>query len=114
MPSSRRWVGTLRGARYIERVTERVDTRMSAEGATSRRREAATRAEPAAIRVVVNGEAHAARRGASLDAFLRDRGLDPDLVVVERNGAIVPRRAFDATPLEADDALEIVHFVGGG
>jgi thiamine biosynthesis protein ThiS len=35
--------------------------------------------------------------------------------VVERNGAILrDRSSFASIPLSADDALEIVHFVGGG
>jgi thiamine biosynthesis protein ThiS len=33
---------------------------------------------------------------------------------VERNREIVPRSLYAATPLAAGDALEIVHFIGGG
>lgn len=66
------------------------------------------------IEIVANGEARAARRGASVAAFLADHGLDPDLVVVEHNGEILPRAAFEGTALEPGDRLEIVHFVGGG
>ena len=40
--------------------------------------------------------------------------LDPDLVVVERNGRILRREEFDAMRLDREDRLEIVHFVGGG
>jgi thiamine biosynthesis protein ThiS len=37
------------------------------------------------------------------------------VIVVERNGTILRDRAsFASLPLERDDALEIVHFVGGG
>jgi thiamine biosynthesis protein ThiS len=64
--------------------------------------------------IVVNGELRDVLPGATIEAFLRAHDLDPDLVVVERNGAIVPRRDFATTALEHDDALEIVHFVGGG
>jgi thiamine biosynthesis protein ThiS len=35
-------------------------------------------------------------------------------VVVERNRSIVPRDAYGSTLLAEGDALEIVHFVGGG
>jgi len=33
---------------------------------------------------------------------------------VERNEAIVPRSTYAQTLLESGDALEIVHFIGGG
>jgi thiamine biosynthesis protein ThiS len=67
-----------------------------------------------AIPIVVNGERREAAPGATVEGFLRAQGLEPDLVVVERNREIVLRKAFDAIQLEPGDALEIVHFVGGG
>ncbi len=66
------------------------------------------------LEIVVNGEPRAARPGATVEAFLRDHDLEPDLVVVERNGEILPRGRYTDTALEEGDALEIVHFVGGG
>ena len=66
------------------------------------------------IGIVVNGERREAAAGATLGSYLRGLGLDPDLVVVERNGGIVPRGSFDATELAPGDRLEVVHFVGGG
>ena len=53
-------------------------------------------------------------RTHTVAALLALRGLDPQRVAVERNGAIVPRDAFAATVLTDDDVLEIVSFVGGG
>jgi sulfur carrier protein len=35
-------------------------------------------------------------------------------LAIERNGEIVPRSQFDATPLADGDKLEIVGAVGGG
>ena len=35
-------------------------------------------------------------------------------VAVERNGEVVPRAEHATTALAAGDAVEIVHFVGGG
>lgn len=66
------------------------------------------------IEIVVNGEVRSAPPDATIETFLRVRDLDPDLVVVERNGEIVPRGRFGAVRLEGGDRLEIVHFVGGG
>lgn len=66
------------------------------------------------IEIVVNGETRQAGSGATVEAFLAAHDLDPDLVVVERNGEILPRGRYSETALEAGDRLEIVHFVGGG
>lgn len=66
------------------------------------------------IQIVANGEPRTVPAGRTLAAFLTDLGLDPDVVVVERNGEIVPRPRFDGLRLEAGDRLEVVHFVGGG
>lgn len=41
-------------------------------------------------------------------------GFRPDRVALERNGDIVPRAEWPATPLADGDQVELVHFVGGG
>ena len=66
------------------------------------------------IQVLANGEPRTVPAGGTLAGFLAELGLDPDVVVVERNGEIVPRPLFEGLRLETDDRLEIVHFVGGG
>jgi thiamine biosynthesis protein ThiS len=40
--------------------------------------------------------------------------LDTRKVAVERNEEIVPRSRYGETALASGDALEIVHFIGGG
>lgn len=65
------------------------------------------------IEIVANGRSIETREGTTVEGLLDELGLDPDLVVVERNGAILPRAGY-ATALAAGDELEIVHFVGGG
>lgn len=67
-----------------------------------------------AIEIVVNGAPREAAHGATIEDFLRAHELEPDLVVVEHNGAIVQRGALATTTLEPGDCLEVVHFVGGG
>lgn len=64
--------------------------------------------------IVANGEPRQVAPGTTITAFLAAHDLDPDLVVVERNGGILRRADHDATALAPGDALEIVHFVGGG
>jgi sulfur carrier protein len=69
----------------------------------------------AAVRVTVNGETRDLAAGTTLGDLLRAHDLDPRLVVVELNRAIRrDRDGFDALALGDGDALELVHFVGGG
>lgn len=70
--------------------------------------------ESGAIEVRVNGEPRKVSSGSTIESFLNDCDIDPGLVVVERNGVIVDRGAYASTPLDSDDSLEVVHFVGGG
>jgi thiamine biosynthesis protein ThiS len=66
------------------------------------------------ITVTVNGEPRRVTAGASIAFMLRELGIDPARVAVERNLAIVPRSTLEEAPVADDDRFEIVHFVGGG
>jgi thiamine biosynthesis protein ThiS len=66
------------------------------------------------IQVLVNGETREMPGGLSLLDLLRRFQLDPRAVVVELNRSIVRRPALESTPVEDGDAVELVHFVGGG
>lgn len=46
--------------------------------------------------------------------LLEQLGIRPGRVVVELNRVILSRDAHGSTLLQEGDALEIVHFVGGG
>lgn len=46
--------------------------------------------------------------------LLKERDLDPKLVVVELNGKILPAADYNATKLKEGDTVEIVQFVAGG
>jgi len=65
-------------------------------------------------RIFVNGEPREAIEGVRLAALLADLGLDARAIAVERNGDIVPRATYADVTLGDGDAIEIVHFVGGG
>ena len=62
----------------------------------------------------INGEERRVPAGLSLAALLTHLGLEPRLVIVERNGDIIRRDRYDEVRVDAGDALELVHFVGGG
>jgi thiamine biosynthesis protein ThiS len=66
------------------------------------------------IAVTVNGAPRAVPRGASLLELLRTLELDPRAVVVEHNRTIVRRPRLGEVTLAPGDAVELVHFVGGG
>ncbi len=66
------------------------------------------------IAIVVNGSTRTVPDGATLLDLLRQLELDPRVVVVEHNRAIVRRPDLDRARLAAGDAVELVHFVGGG
>jgi thiamine biosynthesis protein ThiS len=66
------------------------------------------------IRVTVNGQTRQLAADTSLAGLLQALELDPRLVVVEHNRKIVRRPELGATALAEGDAVEVVHFVGGG
>jgi sulfur carrier protein len=66
-----------------------------------------------AIQIMLNGEARQVREGSIAD-LVASLGLDVKKVAVERNREIVPRSTLADVALVEGDALEIVHFVGGG
>ncbi|HUP88156.1 MAG TPA: sulfur carrier protein ThiS [Longimicrobiales bacterium] len=66
------------------------------------------------IKVVLNGDAREIRAGMTITELLTDLGLHPRLIVVEHNREILDREKFSATKISEGDALELVHFVGGG
>ena len=66
------------------------------------------------MRVQINGEKKEISEGLSIAGLLEELSIRPGRVVVELNRDIVARDAHGATLLKEGDAIEIVHFVGGG
>ena len=79
-----------------------------------RRMEQASLAAAARIALMVNGERRDLPANASVADLLAAIGLAARKVAVERNREIVPRSEYATTALAEGDALEIVHFIGGG
>ena len=67
------------------------------------------------LSIVVNGAPHVCRDArSSVGDLIRELDLTGKRIAVERNGEIVPRSRYDASPLAQGDRLEIIAAVGGG
>ncbi len=66
------------------------------------------------MQITYNGQSINIAENMSIEQFLTEQKLDPAKVVVERNKNIVLSADFGSTILQADDILEVLHFVGGG
>ncbi len=76
------------------------------------RSESATRFAP--IRVTANGKTYEVAEGTTVAAFVRQRDLDPQFVVVEYNGEPLERARYEDVALAEGDRLELVRAVAGG
>jgi sulfur carrier protein len=65
------------------------------------------------MRLTVNGDPQDVPERLTVQELLKYLQLDGP-VAVERNAQVVPRAEHDAVALQANDVIEIVHFVGGG
>ena len=68
----------------------------------------------AQMRLTVNGEDRVFEPISTVFALIEALGLDARKLAIERNLELVPRSAYDQTPLCEGDRIEIVHFIGGG
>ncbi|MDB4942894.1 MAG: Sulfur carrier protein ThiS [Labilithrix sp.] len=66
------------------------------------------------MQVVVNGAPHEVPDELTVAGLVAHLGLSGGPVAVEVNREIVPRAEHAARRVIAGDAIEIVHFVGGG
>jgi sulfur carrier protein len=66
------------------------------------------------MKIQINGEEKEIAQGLSIAALLNELQIRPGRVVVELNRTIIAREKHESTSLKQGDALEIVHFVGGG
>ena len=64
--------------------------------------------------IIFNGKSHEIQNGICIQELLDQMQIDCMQVVVEHNNNIIPRQRLAETPLNNDDTLEVIHFVGGG
>ena len=70
--------------------------------------------DPGSIQVHVNGKEREVRSGLSVHELVESFDLNPLLIVVELNREILNRDQFKDVLVSEGDAVELVHFVGGG
>ena len=66
------------------------------------------------LRIQVNGEPQEVEENISLPKLVAELNLKAEQIAIELNHKVVRRAEWDTTLLQADDKVEIVHFVGGG
>lgn len=71
-------------------------------------------ADTEGIPVTLNGKKRSVDPGLTVEGLLEGLGLNPALVVVERNRQILDRSRYSEVEVSPGDVLELVHFVGGG
>ena len=70
--------------------------------------------ETKSLRIHINGEPRDVEKDLSLSQLVATLGLKAEQIAIELNHTVVRRAAWPETLLNADDKIEIVHFVGGG
>jgi sulfur carrier protein len=65
------------------------------------------------MNIIVNGQPRTFDPGSVYD-LLCSYGLEQKMVVVEIDGSIIPKEAWESTALRDGLNIELVHFVGGG
>ena len=66
------------------------------------------------MRIQVNGEPLEVEENMSLPKLVARLNLKAEQIAIELNHNVVRRAQWEDTLLQADDKVEIVHFVGGG
>lgn len=64
--------------------------------------------------VQLNGKPAEVPEGQTVKALLESLDLHPGMVVVELNREILERDRYEEFTIHEGDAIELVHFVGGG
>lgn len=62
----------------------------------------------------VNGKAIVVPDVITMEELVRQKGLDPDTVVIEHNLSLIKRKDWSSMILKESDSIEILRFVGGG
>lgn len=64
--------------------------------------------------ITINGKEIESWTPRTVTEFLKEKKLEPKMVVVEHNGEIISRDAYETTMLNPGDSVEIVQMMAGG
>jgi sulfur carrier protein len=65
------------------------------------------------MEITVNGKLEKVS-SVNIAAYIRAKDMNPEALVVEHNGRVIPQEKWDQTSLRQGDRLELLSFVGGG
>ena len=66
------------------------------------------------MRIELNGESHQIPEALNIRQLLDHFELPTERIAIERNRSVIPKSQWEAVAVEAEDKIEVVHFVGGG
>lgn len=66
------------------------------------------------LTIIANGQPHIIKAESTVADLLRSLNIMPKYVVVQLNGEIVPRTAYDQAALSEGCKVEIITLAGGG
>jgi len=66
------------------------------------------------MNIVCNGEERQVAENTTVEQLIAELGLQPEVVVAECDGTIVPREIYGSSLLRQGSKVELIRFVGGG
>jgi len=66
------------------------------------------------VHVIINGDLQVVHDGLTIAELIAQLGLNQRRIAVEINREIIAREHYPQRRLNDGDAVEIVHFIGGG
>lgn len=66
------------------------------------------------MNVRINGEMIELKDGITISALLSGLKINPEIIAVEKNGAIIKRDDYGTECISGGDILELIRFMGGG
>ena len=66
------------------------------------------------MNITLNGEAHTHQGASTLTSLLNEIGAQKEHTALMQNGNVIPATDWSNTPLNENDQIEILVFVGGG
>ena len=66
------------------------------------------------MHLTINGEPREAAEDIGLEELIRSLGVEPKMIAVQHNDALINRKDFGGVKLRNGDRLKLIRIVGGG